>query len=291
MMKMSIEDFTECLEDYLQTFCGPDEEICHDFIEKINGGYDGITIKGQDRVYPVFPIEKLYDLYCDGQPMEHIYGLIKDGIRRAKEMEVQMDFLKDYNLVKKRLYIRLINMEKNKENLTSGKNVIFKDLDGLAIIYSIFIQNAGGCVYSTPVMKQMLEDWGIDRDTLHRDAMDNAVRLFKPAISKRPLPGLYRLGLNNSAKKDALLVSNELGNYGASAILYPEVLKRANEEFEKGFVIVPISVTSVMLVDKMCSLDMLKIVLKRVNDLREDEDEFLSDDLYEYSGGKLKKIA
>ena len=66
--------------------------------------------------------------------------------------------------------------------------------------------------------------------------------------------------------------------------------EEANEEFEKGFVIVPISVTSVMLVDKMCSLDMLKIVLKRVNDLREDEDEFLSDDLYEYSGGEIKKI-
>ena len=78
------------------------------------------------------------------------------------------------------------------------------------------------------------------------------------------------------------VLTNELGIYGATAMLYDGVLEEAGEKWEQNFYIIPSSVHELILLLEEWDMEQLDLMIKEVNEREVKDDEILSDHAYLY---------
>ena len=87
--------------------------------------------------------------------------------------------LLDYNAVKDYLFMTVINAEELKYDLATMPHTIIGDL---AIVYKIMIQTTNDRFCSARVTNQLMDQYGIDVNKLHNDALISSPNMMKPEI-------------------------------------------------------------------------------------------------------------
>ena len=170
--------------------------------------------------------------------------------------------------------IKLINAEKNKELLESIPHRYVMDL---AVVYCEFFVNSEGRIELTPPINNgSMLAYGIGEVGLFHAACRNMKNMFRAEL--RNFMGMT-------------VVTNSISYFGASAILYSDIVKQYADENRTDVYLLPSSQHELILMKKgELGLERMKAMVKAVNatDVITEED-YLSDNIYLYdrSTGKL----
>lgn len=281
---MDKSTFVEKLFDLLREQLGEEVTITQRTIEK-NGGisYESFTIeKKTEYISPVISIDNCYEDYSAGISLEEI---MKEIVHQYEESTRNNPFLsaqdiQNYEEIKDRLYMQVVNQEWNKKYLEHKYYVPFLDL---AIVFYVDVQkNPNGILQhgGAAVTEELMNIWGIDADTIKEQAFKNLRR-----------ESLFQLvPIKND--KDSLLTFCDIynKNQGALAVIQKELLNTTKELLKESFYIFPVSLYDVMIVPVSLadSVEEMKKLLLESND-ELPEGYILSNNIYYY--GEKEELA
>ena len=274
---MDKSTFVENLFDLLREQLGEEVTITQRTIEKSNGiSYEGFIIeKKTEYISPVISIDNCYEDYSAGISLDEI---MKEIVHQYEESTRNNPFLsaqdiQNYEEIKDRLYMQVVNQEWNKKYLEHKYYVPFLDL---AIVFYVDVQkNPNGMLQhgGAVVTEELMNIWGIDADTIKEQAFKN--------LRKESLFQLVPI----KNDEDSLLTFCDIynKNQGALAVIQKELLNTTKELLKESFYIFPVSLYDVMIVPVSLadSVEEMKRQLLESND-ELPEGYILSNNIYYY---------
>ena len=244
----------------------------------------GLSI-GETKNYlvPVLYLEIFYRNYLRGQELS---DTMKDIARIYRGHQVGFyldeDKVSDYEYIKKNLFYRIINYEKNKELLKYTPHERFLDL---AVTYRWAAYRNHDGMASALVRNKELLMWGISKDQMMKDARENTEKIFPPVMRKIQSV----LPIHIIEEEIPLFVMSN-GDYmnGASVILYKDVLRDFAKYMEHDLYILPSSIHEVILVpsNKIDDSSALFTMVSDANNTVVALGDILSDSVYYYNRRK-----
>lgn len=192
--------------------------------------------------------------------------------------------LLNYNAVKDYLFMTVINAEEHKNDLATMPHTIIGDL---AIVYKIMIQTTDDRFCSARVTNQLMDQYGIDVNKLHNDALISSPNMMKPEILplETMLMGIPKDIALLETERQMVVITNEHRTDGASTMFYAGVLNDLATKLNHNLYIIPSSTDECIAVCDSLNLnhEHLENLLHEVNNSSlVDPDKKLSDHLYHY---------
>lgn len=221
-----------------------------------------------------------------------------DGGDRDPGMEAET--LYDYRKIKDRIIFRLVSREKNLDMLQDIPHIPFLDL---AVEFQLLLGENGWGQRAVMVDWELCRKWQADPRDLMDQAARNMLRLCPPAIvpvQERIKEILETCSMAEKVRKEQYdrmekmkeriplyILSNQREIHGASAILYPGVLKKYADMLGRDLIILPSSIHEVLLVpsDEGIHVCALRKMVQQINASEVLPEERLSDQVYLYQRG------
>lgn len=278
---MDLLKFTEKIKNGLREFYGDQAKVVLENTIKNNGiERCGISIRGKSNLALVVYMEKFYEEYKSGKTIgEIVYEITKINEKNRKEKSLDIDFLRDYEKVKKKLVWRLVNHERNKKRLEDIPHIPCMDLE--MVFYCEMYDETLGNI-SILIRNEQCDLWKIDAEQLKEDAIENTQRIL-PAQCVH-LSEVLLCEKNENTEEGMYVLSNQHLTYGAAAMLYPGELEKFAEKKDCNLFILPSSVHEVLLLPDRGKEDpkMLMKMVRKINREMVSEEEILSDAVYYY---------
>ena len=318
---MTLEQFVNKVRNAVHAYFGDRLSITAQKIMKNNGiELTGLIFmeKGSDIAATIY-LDSYYEEYEEGTPLGEIVRRLIQAYEEHRPAEkLNLDFFRDYEQVRPRLACRLVNLEKNREMLEQVPHQVWLDL--AVVPCCILLGDELGCACIL-IRYSHMRYWNIDEKELLEEARTNMRQILRPeCVSMKDF--LYEMmrqavadqlpeaelgreaeqeqlldriaGLlarqRDSGRKEMFILSNTQHFYGASVLLYPDVLEHLAGG-KRGFFILPSSVHEVLLLadtGKESRFELYRMV-NEVNERNVPLEEFLSDCVY-YFDRKEGKI-
>lgn len=267
------------------------------FVKKDGGDLLNIIFAEHDDAYEVCSVhvEELYVAYQNGIRLNTIVDYICSDVLHAKSIYVydKTKELMDYDTAKSRLFVRLINYDRNADIL---RDVVHKTLGDIVFtVYAIVDENEFGIV-STKVLKSMVKKWDKNEDDIFNEAIKNTYYLTPPRIYKwegvlcdESYAGESFMNDEDICDLDKSFSGNILSTTrktnGAVAVFLPGVAERIAELLDSDFYMVFTSIHEVMIhstgsgVDPKDSKLVLQDTLRKVTP----SSDYLTEKIYKYN--------
>ena len=245
-----------------------------------------------------FCLEQLYGEYLDGKKIEDIADWMltassTDTGTGEKKIIESLNRIGSFDKICDSVIIRMINLEWNREYLKDKCYLPYMDF---AVCFHILMAQTESGTATVPVPKEIFSTWGISLDELYAVALSNMEGIFPAMISPMDevLTKLMRSDgfsqFMNPPVFDGLgmhILTNKSMVYGASVILYHDVLKKFSIEKEsEKVIIIPSSVNEVIIIPDNAEIPInaehLREMIGEVNREQVSKDETLSDRPYLY---------
>lgn len=321
---MELHNFTLKTVNALTECYGEEAEIKTHEVYKNNGILlQGICAleKGKN-IAPTIYMNSFFERYQNGEN----YGeLVQEMIRIIEENRVtsnfDMEFFVNYETVKKKMVLRLINLKNNHELL---KQVPYRKFYDLALVCHCLVVSEEIGMGAILIRKEHLDLWKIEEETLFKDALHNSPRVEPYSILK--MSDIMKKMLQNVIEeqvdeicgqfaydKERLLnstlenlvkdieerhlpmyvLTNEKRYYGAACLVYPQMLEIIAEKLQDDFFVIPSSVHEVIFVAKSECTDSfcLNEIIEEINKIQVEDEEILSNHTYFYQRKTCKLIS
>ena len=240
----------------------------------------GLSI-GETKNYlvPVLYLEIFYRNYLRGQELS---DTMKDIARIYRGHQVGFyldeDKVSDYEHIKKNLFYRVVNYEKNKEMLKYTPYERFLDL---AVTYRWAAYRNHDGMASALVRNKELLLWGVTKEQM-MNAKENTEKIFPPVMRK--IQSVIPVKITDMEIPLFVLSNGDYMN-GASVMLYKDPLRDFANYMGHDLYILPSSIHEVILIPAYDhdSYDELTSMVKEVNSTQLSKEEILSDHVYFYS--------
>lgn len=268
------------------------------FVKKDGGDRLNIIFAEHDDAYEVCSIH-VSELFAEYQNDANSFGAIVNyfcnDIVNAKNsnMHHKIGELTDYETAKSRLFMRLINYDRNADIL---QNVVYKTLDDIAFVVCAILDECEDNLISTKILKSMVKKWGKNEDDIFNEAIENTYHMSPPRFYM-----LEKMLLNNNYSGDSFMNSDDtfqlndrfVGNLlsttrqinGAIAVFLPGVAEKISEMLKSDFYMVFTSIHEVMIHSTKSGVDPsdLKNVLKSTIAEVTREQDYLTEKIYKYN--------
>lgn len=290
----NIKAFTQELVNGVQESLGEGFVIETRPVEKMNEKYDALTVKPVDGIIGVnLNATSLFEEYENGKAFDKI---VYEAVRAAKTAlantpDFDVESYKDYSIMKDKLAMEVVSAEVNKDLL---KTVPHKDIEDMAIVYRFVLENVPGQGVGTIlVTNQLLEEYGITAEQLHKDALEIApknrpleIKGMGEVLSQQMgVEDLAMLGLNIPPEEEKMFVASVEGNvHGACVLAYEEFMDKAAKRVGGSFYILPSSIHEILLIpdDGQFELTALDQMVREVNATTVSASDKLTDNVYHY---------
>ena len=267
------------------------------FVKKDGGDLLNIIFAEHDDAYEVCSVhvEELYVAYQNGIRLNTIVDYICSDVLHAKSIYVydKTKELMDYDTAKSRLFVRLINYDRNADIL---RDVVHKTLGDIVFtVYAIVDDNEFGIV-STKVLKSMVKKWDKNEDDIFNEAIKNTYYLTPPRIYKwegvlcdESYAGESFMNDEDICDLDKSFSGNTLSTTrktnGAIAVFLPGVAERIAELLDSDFYMVFTSIHEVMIHSTGSGVDPkdLKLVLQDTLRKVTPSSDYLTEKIYKYN--------
>ena len=251
-----------------------------------------IMLAGES-VTPNIYLDYYYRLYRQGKEMDVILVEIADEFRRAKsfvEERAYSDYKQDD--YEHKIFLRLVNYEKNKEELTDCPYIPFEDL---AICFRYLAGEDAKGIASTLVRNRDIDTLGLSLEKLYRMAEENTRRLFPVELVRLDTLLTRMTGCEElePMTNNVYVLTNRQNVNGATCMIMKDVLESFAHQIEGGFYILPASVHEVMLVPESDGIrkDYLESMVQEINEYVVSDMDYLSDRVYYYDKKAKKTTA
>lgn len=192
--------------------------------------------------------------------------------------------LLDYDSVKDYLFMTVINAQEHKNDLATMPHTIIGDL---AIVYKVMIKTTDERFCAAKVTNQLMDQYGIDVNKLHNDALISSPNMMKPEILplETMLMGIPKDIALEEKEHQLVVLTNENHTEGAATMFYAGVLNDLATKLNHNLYIIPSSTDECIAVCDSLNLnhEHLENLLHEVNNSSlVDPDKKLSDHLYHY---------
>lgn len=315
---MNYSQFIIKVKEGLQERLGAEVKVESIHVPKNNGVVlQGITVRRpEEKIVPTIYMERFYEDYLEGRDMEDILEEFMELYEEQDAAQMpDFDFYQDYEKVKKRLAVKLVNRKKNTAMLSEMPSRDFLDM---AVTFYCLVDCPQTGTAAILIKNVHMEKWGITVDELYEDALKNAESML-PGSIRTMEEMLSRLVLEEDIpvwewkgkeqedfpmldgfvekKKDfgsipLLILTNSRRYLGAACILYRGLLEQFSEKIGKNLYILPSSIHEVILLPEDCvkKADSLIRMVREVNRTQLEPEEVLSDTVYYYDR-KKKEIS
>ncbi len=302
--RMSFGQFVDTVQEQIKSYLPEkyqEAEVRTTEFQKLNDTYVGMTVRQEEQmIAPNINLNAQYEQYIRTGDMDRIFHTIAEQVQL--QPEIQTDWLRDYEKVKDRLFIRVSDAQANKDYLA---NLPHKTVDGLAVTYHIAMNGMEGANASVAITNHMIDEYGVTREQLHADALANAKEMLPARYTSMAamMMGLAaEAGFNQDMMEEAppgvpmlMVLTNDKGLNGAAAMFYPGQLDQVAEGFHSDFFVLPSSVHEVLILpdDKATDYRNLEMMVQQINEAEVSPQDRLSDHVYHYDAGEhvLEKAA
>lgn len=290
---MKFKEYAEAVKanilDYLpQEY--QDVEACINKVNKNNGlELTAISLRGKDNIYPNIYLEPYFEQYQNGMTLEDSLKSISSVYQREmKRMPIFPIEEFTYDNIRDKLYVTLVNAEKNEKMLADMPH---KNYEDLAAVYRIQVTISPNDRGSIAVNNSHLKMFGVDVETLHEQAMTNMRQILPYSfqnmneIIAEMMGGLPEEFMVQEAEVSPMWVlSNTEKIQGAAYILDDTVLKDISEKLNSNLIILPSSIHESIILreDETMDLDYIKDMVAEINATQVEPEEVLSDSIYRY---------
>lgn len=317
---MQFEVFQKKILEGVSEFLGDKAVVQIKEVIKNNGVrmHGLIVLEEGYHIAPTIYLESFYESYLQGKEIGNIvWEIVTFCEKKHPVKDLDMNFFTDYEMVKNRIMVKLVNREKNQELLGQIPFVPFLNL-ALVFYYSMvneFFGNGSILIY-----QEHLERWNVDVDTLYQNAFENTKRKlgFRILNMRDVVTALWQeqieenrkeksqiffkdmeilveeveQALAESASDNMYVLTNKNKYYGAVCILYREFLHAFAQELGKNLYILPSSIHEVILVPDTGREDVVQLgaMVAEVNATQLEPEEVLSDNVYYYDRDAQKTI-
>lgn len=315
---MEYNEFLNCLTSHLKKEFDSSAAIsCHKVLKNNNIYLDAITVlTGTSNVSSTIYVIDYFNDYQHGRSICDIQSEITHIFKYSCSQNIDVSFINDFTSIKSKIAIKLINYKANEALLETIPHKSFLDL---AIVFHIILNQPPFNNGSLLIQNAHINRWNIDTDALYNVAYDNTIRLLgckirsmediihdfiaddlKLRLSSENYP--KNLFVNDNSinqfadeviddfrpegmDKSIFVLTNSKCLYGASCIIYPDILDKFASENNSDIYILPSSIHEAILIptSKAPSKSELCRMVKEVNNTEVADTERLSDNVYVYS--------
>ncbi len=313
---MELKEFAAKAQRYMEESLGEDYLVSPKEVRKNNGvSLLGLFIrKNGGNIAPTIYLESFLESYENGVPLSEVLEELLEAYRQAApQEEVDLACFQDFSQVRDHIVYRVVNAAWNADLLSEVPHIRYLDL---AICFSYLFYEKTLGIGSIMVYNNHVAAWKSDAGELYRLAKENTKRLLGEVLVDledviaygRSLGDILREqkdgGFPDSLQeafpgKDARaasgfgdgdgriamkLLTNQRGLYGAAAMLYPDILRKAAGMMDSDLFVLPSSVHEVLLVPDRGEVeaDELRRLVREVNATQVDAQDLLSDEVYRY---------
>ena len=189
------------------------------------------------------------------------------------------------HIVKKSLFVKLVNTERNRELVEQSISKEFLDLS--AIVRVVLKMDKEGMT-SKILSKEDAEMLGMTEEEIYAAALKNTLRLFPPKLMNLWEYLEQSIGVGLSRREDEVttyILKNQKEVDGAFYLMSRELVGNIAEMLEDDLYILPSSVNEVLLIrasEVKDGVDGLKAMVRDVNETIVAEKEILSYSVYHY---------
>ena len=290
--KISYEEYLKLMQQEMTSKTGQRVELQK--IRKNNGiVLDGLVILSKEtNVSPTIYLNRYYQEFLEKGKQIVVDKILALYEESKTEIFFHVDMLRDFNKVKDKIKMKLINYEKNKELL---ETIPYRKVLDLAIVFMIVLETEDACEFGTiQVHNGFLNYWKIQEDSLYQIAKENMANDFQTI----PLENIVNAVLENGLEKEIVdeldfplyILTTHSRLHGAIGMLQTELLNAFMQKHQtEKLIILPSSIHEVLLVPYEIAeedLDFYTIV-HDVNETQLATQEILSNTVYVYDGEKL----
>ena len=301
---MEFEKFVETVKETIKDYL-PDEyknaSVDVYPFKKLNENYLGMTVRTEgQRTSPTLNLNMFY------QKMQDVHMDMKDIMEKMADVvqiipiDIDMDLLTNYEKAKENLFIRVSDADRNQEILS---NVPHTRVENLAITYHIFANSGADGIASTIVTHEMMRLFGVSKDQLHQDALENSPKLFPVKVDSmdKMMENMMRNDMRAAGVKEEdidqmmeemyqtmgvplTIVTNEQMLDGAAVLFYPGQMDQIGELLKGDYYILPSSTHEMLVLPddgEMTSRELKRMVMA-VNNSEVRPEEKLADEVYHY---------
>lgn len=290
---MNYQDFKHYILSALQDELGTDVRITiQDVIKNNNTHLDGLTIfSNRHNLSPTIYLNYYFHAYEKGRSLPDILDdILSIYQKNVSGCHIDVSFFTDYDKVKSRIIMKLVNYERNRELLADVPHYRYLDL---AIIFNCLLESASEGNATILIYNHHLSYWNVTRDDLYALALCNTPRLLTYDL-RNMTDVLHELLSSDDAPPlteditgpcAMYVLSNHHKLNGSVCILYPNLLKDFAGKLCADFYILPSSVHEVLLIPACneVSYQELSAMVKEVNASQLSREEILSDHVYYFS--------
>ena len=265
----------------------------HDVVKNNGMVLTGLTIREKGcNIAPTIYVNDGFKNYKNGKEMDE---LIAGYLRVYKESKpngsFSIDFFTDFEQAKKRITMKLVNVERNCEML---KEVPYYKLCDLAIIFQVQVEaNEFGRATIT-VRNEHMNLWGTETSVLFDNAKANMeqkqpVRIQSIVEVLKEMIGEMSEELFEEAKSQMYVLSNESMRNAAAGMIFTDKLQEFANVHNSNLFILPSSIHELLLIPDNGDIDVdsLESMVREVNLTQVEPDEVLSDNVYYYNRGDM----
>jgi len=310
--RSELEKFCEKLVDRVSLYYGNGYQVSISEVRKNNGTVKHAIIIREDgsNIAPSIYIDRLFEEYLSGTSFCTVIKKVID-IRNDNAVmpEFNIEYVNDYELVRGRLGIKLINYDLNREMLES---IPYKRFLDLAVVFFISVEEVEGGEAVILINNNLYHSWNISEEDLYNDALTNACIKYPDSLmsmntllKEMMLEKLNDDRLNNKeidierinsvldkleeGIEEVYVLSNRQRWYGAACMIYPGLLDKIGRDFGRDYYILPSSVHELILYISMDdepeneeNEHRLSTMVREVNTYELNGDEVLADHVYKY---------
>jgi hypothetical protein len=128
-----------------------------------------------------FRTKELYQDYRQGEDMTTVISRIRSQLARIQDNGImkKMRDITDYEKVKDDLFIRALNLERNRNNLETA---VYQTVGDIALVVYRKLDCVGSAVTSIRIQKEYLETWGLTSEQVFTAALENTSCMTPPRI-------------------------------------------------------------------------------------------------------------
>lgn len=253
----------------------------------------GLTISDkQVNIFPTIFLEEYYKQFQNGYSIDTIAESIVNMYHEVRfEHSWEVNSIKDFSAIRPKIVYKLIGTAKNESFLQTVPHIAYLDF---AIIFYILFEIDESGTATIPITNELSKLWETNSAELYRIAMENSPNLLPASL--KPMRTVIEELLGNPCEETVLeddimfVLTNQLRCFGASCILYNDILEQISGQLGESFYILPSSIHEVIIVpESQCpTKEDLDSMIVEINETQVDEEEVLSDHVYYYDCKKMQ---
>ena len=255
---MDYNTFISSIEGYLKDQY-PEADVCLNKITKNNGVVlDGISVnESNNNICETIYLNKYYELFSKGI---HTLDEIKESVLRLHQKalvpgNVDFSYFSNFTKVKDKIAFKLINLMMNKELLKDIPHIIYLDF---AIVFYCMVDDDAIGKGTILIRNCHLESWGVTEKELYEVALHNSPLLLPSKLIgmdkylehlnvRRGIPFEEDVPDTSPELCNMYILTNGDKYYGASVLMYENLLSDLSDRFLSSFFILPSSIHEVIL--------------------------------------------